>query len=173
MPIRTGWEGRFLEDLSVGDIYRHPLGRTISESDNTWFTLLTLNTNEAHFNAHAAADSVFGKPIVNSALTIAIVLGMSVTDTSYNAFANLGIDGLVLTTPVYIGDTIYAESLVLGSRESKSRPYGGIVEVKTRGLNQDGDIIMRFKRRFFVHKRDSEYRKSSFPEPSTPIDSDD
>jgi itaconyl-CoA hydratase len=173
VPIKTGWEGRFFEDFTVGDVFRHPLGRTITETDNTWFTLLTLNTNQAHFNAHAAADSVFEKPIVNSAMTIAMVLGMSVIDTSFNAFANLGIDELRLTAPVFAGDTIYAESLVLSKRESNSRTYGGIIEVKTRGLNQDGDIIMRFKRKFFVHKTGSKYRTSHFPEASVPIDSDD
>ena len=173
MVTRTGWEGRFYEDFADGDVYRHQLGRTITESDNTWFTLLTLNTNQSHFNAHYAADGVFGKPIVNSMLTIAMVLGMSVIDTSYNAFANLGIDGLRLTSPVFVGDTLYAESLVLGKRESASRPYGGIVEVKTRGINQDGDVVMRLTRKFFVHKSDSPYRKEHFPEPSVAIDADE
>ncbi len=173
MVTKTGWEGRFYEDFTDGDVYRHPLGRTITESDNTWFTLLTLNTNQSHFNTHYAAGGVFGKPIVNSMLTIAMVLGMSVIDTSYNAFANLGIDGLRLTSPVFVGDTLYAESLVLGKRESASRPYGGIVEVKTRGINQDGDVVMRLTRKFFVHKRDSPYRKEHFPEPTVAIDADE
>ena len=174
MVTKTGWEGRFYEDFTDGDVYRHPLGRTITESDNTWFTLLKLNTNQSHFNTHYAADGVFGKPIVNSMLTIAIVLGMSVIDTSYNAFANLGIDGLRLTSPVFVGDTLYSESLVLGKRESASRPYGGIVEVKTRGINQDGDagVSPGLRRVFFVHKSDLPYRKEHFPEPTVAIDAD-
>lgn len=172
MTVKPGWEGRFYEDFEVGDVYRHPMGRTITESDNTWFTLLTMNTNQSHFNTHYAESGVFGKPIVNSLLTIAMVLGMSVIDTSYNAFANLGMDGLRLTTPVFVGDTIYAETLVLGKRESKSRPYGGIVEVKTRGLNQNGDVIMTLTRAYFVHKTDSEYRTDHFPVADVPIDAE-
>ncbi|HEY7280776.1 MAG TPA: MaoC family dehydratase, partial [Actinomycetota bacterium] len=133
----VGWQGRFFEDFVVGDVYRHPLGRTISETDNTWFTLLTMNTNQMHFNAHYAGGSEFGRLLVNSGLTIAMVLGMSVSDVSQNGIANLEMTEIQLKHPVFVGDTLYAESLVVGTRESKSRSHAGIVTVRSRGLNQD------------------------------------
>lgn len=173
MTVKTGWEGRFYEDFETGDVYRHPLGRTITEADNIWFSLLTMNTNQNHFNSHHASEGVFGKPIVNSAMTIAITLGQSVIDTSHNAFANLGIDELRLVTPVFAGDTLYAESLVLGKRESESRPYAGIVHIKTRSLNQDGEVVLRFKRKFFIYKRDGAMQRDLFPEAAVAITDED
>ena len=173
MAIQPGWEGRFYEDFEIGDVYRHPLGRTITEADNTWFSLLTMNTNQTHFNAHLAAEGPFGKPIVNSALTIAITLGQSVIDTSYNAFANLEIDDLQLVAPVFAGDTLYAESLVLDKRESASRPNAGIVHIKTRSLNQDATVIMRYRRKFIVYKRDAETGRIAFPIADPPIEAED
>ncbi len=169
MAVRTGWQGRFYEDFEVGDVYQHPLGRTISEADNTWFTLLTMNTNQAHFNAQVGASSEFGRMLVVSPLTIAIAMGQSVTDTSQNAFANLGVDELRLTAPVFVGDTIWSESIVTGKRESGSRPQAGIVSVKTRALNQDAVEVLRFKRAFYVHKRDAEAAASLFPQAATPL----
>jgi itaconyl-CoA hydratase len=164
-PVRTvaGWRGRFYEDLEVGDLYQHPLGRTISDADNTWFTLLTMNTNEIHFNADVGGASEFGKPLVVSTLTIAIAIGQSVTDTTQNAFANLGLDKLVLTHPVYVGDTLYSESLVLAKRESASRPHAGVVTIKTRTINQTGDDVLRFERTFYVYKRGAEQVRCAFP----------
>ena len=167
--VRTGWEGRFFEDFEPGDHYRHPLGRTISEADNTWFTLLTMNTNQAHFNAEVGAASEFGKPLVVSTLTIAIAIGQSVIDTTQNAFANLGVDELRLSAPVFAGDTVFSESIVLDKRESASRPAAGIVTIKTRTLNQHGDEVLAFKRTFYVHKRGAAGARSVFPEPKTPI----
>ena len=137
-----GWQGRFYEDFQPGDVYQHALGRTISEADNTWFTLLTLNTNQIHFNAEYAAKTEWGKTLVNSGLTVAIVLGQSVTDTSHNAIANLGWDEIRLTHPVFVGDTLYAESKVVTKRESKTRPHAGIVTVHTRGLIQHGVVLI-------------------------------
>ena len=169
MSIRKGWRGRFFEDFQVGDVYRHPLGRTITEADNTWFTLLTMNTNPLHFDAHYAEKGEFGRPLVNSALTLAIVLGQSVTDTSQNAVANLGWDQIRLTHPVYAGDTLYSESVVMGVRESKSRPHAGIVKVKTRGLNQHGDVCIEFLRTFMVYKADAAISDSTFPVAATPL----
>ena len=131
MSYKETWYGRYYEDFEVGDVYRGPLGRTITEADNVWMTLLTMNTNQSHFNDHYAETTPFGKPIVNSGVTLAIVLGMSVIDTSQKAFANLGWDRIKLTHPVLVGDTLYVESQVLDKRESKSRPYGGIVKVRT------------------------------------------
>lgn len=162
--------GRLYEDFAVGDVYRHPLGRTIGEADNVWFTLLTMNTNPNHFDNQYSEQSEFGKPLVNSTLTLAIVVGQSVIDTSQNAFANLGWEDIRLTHPVFVGDTIYSESLVLSKRPSESRPHGGIVSVLTRGLNQDGVEVIRFRRSFFVYRRGAEGVASPFPEPQTPLE---
>jgi acyl dehydratase len=148
-----GWEGRFLEDFRVGDRYRHSHGRTISETDNTWFTLLTNNTHDIHYNADYASRTEFGRPLVVSTLTLAIVTGLSVEDVSRNAVANLGWDDVRLTAPVFAGDTLYAESEVLEVRESRSRPGQGLVRVATRGLNQDGVVVIEFERTVLVYSR--------------------
>src|SRR6185436_5228526 len=146
MGIKQGWTGRVFEDFEVGDVYEHPLGRTIHPADNTWFTLLTLNTNPVHFDAAFASRTEFRKPLVNSCLTLAIVTGQSVTDLSQNALANLGWDEVRMPHPVFEGDTIYSRSEVLETRASQSRPNVGIVRVKTSGFNQDGKIVNEFKR---------------------------
>lgn len=145
--------GRCLEDFAVGDVYEHRPGRTISEADNTWFTLLTMNTNPLHFDAAYAAKSEFGRPLVNSCLTLAMVTGMSVSDVSQMAIANLGWDKVRLAAPVFAGDTIYAESEVLEVRESKSRPTQGIVTVRTTGRKADGTVFMTFERSILLPKR--------------------
>ena len=146
--------GRHFEHFTVGDVYHHRPGRTINETDNTWFTLLTMNTHPLHFDAAYAAGTEFGRPLVNSCLTLSMVVGMSVGDLSQNAVANLGWDKIKLTAPVFVGDTIYAESEVLAKRESKSRPGQGIVTVLTTGRKADGTEFMRFERSFLVPKRD-------------------
>lgn len=169
VQARPGWEGRFYEDLVPGDLYRHPLGRTISEADNTWFTLLTLNTNEMHFNARYAGRSEFGRILVVSTLTIALAVGQSVADLTQHAFANLGLDEVRLTHPVFVGDTLWSESLVLERRESASRPHAGIVTVRTRSLNQDGDEVLAFKRTFYVYKRGAPQLEGTFPDAKHPI----
>lgn len=153
MPVKTGWEGRCFEDFEVGDVYVHPLGRTITSVDNSWFTLLTLNTNKVHFDHHYAAGTEFGRPLVNSAFTLALVTGMTVPDLSQNAMANLGWDEVRLPAPVFEGDTLYARSEVLETRESKSRPNVGIVHVRTIGFNQDSVDVITFKRAIMVYKR--------------------
>lgn len=145
--------GRYFEDFEVGQIYEHRPGRTISEADNTWFTLLTMNTHPTHFDTAYASSTEFGKPLVNSALTLAIVAGMSVSDISQKAIANLGWNDIRLTAPVYAGDTIYAESEVLETRESRSRPTQGIVTVKTTGKKSDGTVFMTYERTVLVPKR--------------------
>ena len=137
----------------MGDVYEHRPGRTISEADNTWFTLLTMNTHPVHFDANYAAKSEFGQLLVNSALTLSIVAGMSVSDTSQKAIANLGWNDIKLTAPVFVGDTIYAESEVLGKRESKSRPTQGIVSIKTTGKKADGTVFMTYDRTMLIPKR--------------------
>ncbi len=169
MTTKAGWMGRFFEDFEIGDVYQHPLGRTVCEADNTWFTLLTMNTNQMHFNDQYAARSEFGRPLVVSTLTVAIAVGQSVTDITQNAFANLGWDEIRMTYPVFAGDTLYSESLVLEKRESGSRPHAGIVTVKTRTLNQDGDEVCAFKRTFYVYKRGVERLDGVFPRGKTPL----
>ncbi|MCW2696548.1 MAG: mch 1 [Modestobacter sp.] len=157
--------GRFFEDYVVGDVYQHPLGRTITEADNTWLTLLSMNTNQNHFNAHLAAQNPItgGRVIVNSGLTIAVVLGLSVLDMSQNAMANLEMTDVRLTHPLYAGDTLYAESLCTALRPSRSRPYAGIVSMVTRGLNQDGEEIITFRRSVMVATRASGIGQDYFP----------
>ena len=145
--------GRFFEDFTVGDVYRHAMGRTLSEADNTWFTLLTCNTNEIHFNADYAAHTEFGRPLMNSCLTLSLVTGLSVEDISQHIVANLGWDKVSLPAPVFAGDTIYAESEVLEARPSKSRPGQGIVRVRTKGYKQDGTVVIEFERTVLVHSR--------------------
>jgi acyl dehydratase len=152
MPLREGWRGRFFEDFEVGDTYEHPLGRTVTATDNAWFTLLTQNTAPIHFDQHYAAKTEFGRPLVNSCLTLALVTGQSVTDVSQNVVANLGWDRVVLPNPVFEGDTVYSTSTVLEKRESKSRPNVGIVTVETKGFNQDGTLVISFRRTVMVYK---------------------
>ena len=144
--------GRYFEDFNVGDVYEHRPGRTLTQDDNTWFTLLTMNPHPIHFDADYAAKSEFGRRLVNSTLTLAIVTGMSVTDISYKAIANLGWNDIRLSAPVFAGDTIYAESEVLSKRESKSRPNQGIVTVKTTGKKADGTVFLTFERTVLVPK---------------------
>jgi itaconyl-CoA hydratase len=165
MAVKTGWTGRYFEDFEVGDVYRSRLGRTISEADNTQFTLLTNNTNQIHFNAHYAARTEFGRLLVNSALTFSLVAGLAVADVSENGFA-LGWDYVELPAPVFVGDTIYAETEVLETRDSRSRPSQGIVKVRTSAINQDGVVVLRFARTVMVWKKESAPSLDLFPEPS-------
>lgn len=145
--------GRYFEDFTVGDIYEHRPGRTLTETDNIWFTLLTMNTHPLHFDSAYAAHSQFGKPLINSALTFSVVMGMSVSDVSQKAIANLGMDKIRLTAPVFNGDTIYAESQVLEKRLSQSNPTQGIVTVKTTGMKADGTVFITYERSVLVPTR--------------------
>lgn len=145
--------GRYFEDFAPGDVYKHWPGRTLTENDNIWFTLLTMNTHPVHFDYNYSEKQMFGKPLVNSALTLAIVAGMTVRDTSQNAVANLGWDEIRMPNPVFVGDTLYAETEVLDVRESRSRPETGIVSVRTTGYNQENKVIMSYKRAFLVKRR--------------------
>ncbi len=144
--------GRVFEDYEVGSVFNHPFGRTIIETDNVWFTNVTMNMNPVHFDAHYAAQTEFGKPLVNSTFTLALVTGLSVADLDH-AYANLGWDEVRLPAPVYVGDTIYAQSEVLEARESKSRPQVGIVKVRTTGFKHDGTVVITFTRTVMVYKR--------------------
>ena len=152
MAIKPGWRGRVLEDFEPGDIYEHPLGRTITQADNIWFTLLTVNTNPIHFDAAYAAQTEFKRPLVDSTFTLALVTGLSVSDVSQNAI-NLGWDQVRLPAPVFEGDTLYAQSEVLEARPSQSRPAMGIVKLRTTGFNQDGVTVVEFLRTIMVYRR--------------------
>ena len=151
--MKQGWQGRYFEDFEVGDIYDHPLGRTITTTDNSWFTLLTQNTAPIHFDHHYAASTEFGRPLVNSAFTLSLVTGQSVTDLTQNVFANLAWDEIRLPHPVFEGDTLYSRSEILEKRQSRSRPHLGIVTARTEGFNQDGRVVISFRRTFLVYLR--------------------
>ena len=145
--------GLYYEDFEPGDIFEHRPGRTILDVDNSWFTLLTLNIQELHFDAAYAAKTEWKKPLVDSTFTLALLTGMSVRTVSAKVVANLGWDKVKATHPVFAGDTLYAESMVISKRESKSRPTQGIVTVSTRGRNQNGDEVMSFERTMLIYKR--------------------
>lgn len=146
---------RRFEDFSAGDTYRSPLARTVTETDNLLFTMLAMNTNELHFNEEAAKATEWGRPLVNSTFTLALVLGLSVADTTQSGGVNLGWKEIRLPHPVFIGDTIRSETDVLAVRESQSRPRQGIVTVRTRGLNQRDEVVCEFERSFLIPKRDA------------------
>ncbi|MHA1114061.1 MAG: MaoC family dehydratase [Alphaproteobacteria bacterium] len=145
--------GRYYEDFEVGHIYEHRTGRTVTEADNIQFTLLTMNTHPLHFDSEYARHTEFGKPLMNSTFTLSVVAGMSVSDISQKAIANLGWTDISLTAPVFAGDTLYAESEVLDKRESKSRPTQGVVKVRTTGIKHDGTVFMSYERSVLVPKR--------------------
>ena len=173
MPEVIGWRGRFFEDFTVVDVYPHTLGRTITDADNIWFTCVTMNTNPTHFDAHISERGEFGKMLVNSCFTLSLVVGLSVSDLSQNAVANLAWTDIVLPHPVFAGDTIYARSEVLEVRESRSRPTAGIVSVRTDGFNEAGTIVISYKRTFMVYKREAgiENRKPPTPQLSNRVKS--
>jgi len=157
------WHGRFFEDFDVGDVYRSRLGRTITATDNIWFTCLTMNTNQIHFNTEYAARTRFEKPLVNSTFTLALVTGLTVPDTSENATANLEWTEIKLPRPVFVGDTIWAESEILELRESRSNPSVGIVTMRCRGVNQRGEVVIEFRRAFMAYRRSAPEAAPGFP----------
>src|SRR6202048_1885334 len=162
--VKQGWNGRFFEDFQVGDVYRSRLGRHTTETDNIHCTMSTNNTNQIHFNADYASRTEFKRPLVNSALTLAVVAGLGVSDLSENGFA-LGWDYMKLPTPVFPGDTLYSVAEVISVRESKSRPAQGVVKVRTRGLNQDGVVVIEYERSIMVWKKAHAPLMALFPEP--------
>jgi itaconyl-CoA hydratase len=155
LQVSKDWRGRFFEDFSVGDVYTSRLGRTVTEADNVWFTCLTLNTNQMHFNDSYASGTAFKRPLVNSTFTLALVTGLTVPDTSENGAANLEWTDIRLPRPVFVGDTLWAQSEVLALRESASRPQMGVVTVRSRGINQNGEVVIEFRRAFLAYKRDA------------------
>ena len=160
----SGWQGRFYEDFGVGDVYKHPYGRTVTETDNVWFTNLTMNVNPMHFNEAYAADTEFGERLVDGTYVFALAVGMSVVDVSANATANLGYDEVRHHAPVFHGDTIFAESEVVSKRESESRDHVGIVTTELRAFNQDGEKVLSLERTPMVLKR--EYAEPSAARPT-------
>jgi itaconyl-CoA hydratase len=164
MAVKPGWNGRFFEDFEVGDIYRCRIGRTVTQADNITFTLLTNNTNQIHFNEHYASKTEFKRPLVNSALTLAIVAGLGVADTSENGFA-LGWDEIKLPNPLFEGETIYSQSEVVSVRESRSKPEWGIVKFRTQGIKQDGTVVIEYTRSVMVWKKAHAPNNDTFPEP--------
>jgi acyl dehydratase len=157
------WRGRFYEDFAVGDVYRSRFGRTVTQADNIWFTCLTMNTNPMHFDGPLAARTRFGRTLVNSTFTLALVTGLTVPDTSENAAANLAWTDITLPKPVFEGDTLYAESEILELRESSSNPSVGIVSMRCRGINQRGEVVIEFKRTFMVYRRGAPEIADGFP----------
>jgi acyl dehydratase len=157
------WRARFFEDFDVGDVFRSRLGRTVTETDNVWFTCLTMNTNQVHFNSVYAEHTLFGKPLVNSTFTLALITGLTVPDTSENAAANLAWTDIKLPKPVFVGDTLWAESEILDTRESSSNPDVGIVSMRCRGINQRSEVVIEFKRTFMVYRRSAPAAVPVFP----------
>jgi itaconyl-CoA hydratase len=151
MTSKKGWTGRVFEDFAVGDVYEHPLGRTVITADNIWFTALTMNPNPIHFDHAYAQRTDWKQPLVNSCLTLGLITGLSVADISQNG-VNLGWDEVRMPKPVFEGDTLYARTEVLEKRESASRPHQGIVRFRTEGYNQDGTVVIEFKRTVLVYK---------------------
>jgi itaconyl-CoA hydratase len=149
----VGWRGRYFEDFVVGDVYQHPLGRTVIQADNSWLTLLTQNTAPLHFDVNYAAQTTFGKPLVDSTFTLALVTGQSVVDVSQHVMANLGWDRVRMPNPLFEGETVYSQSEVLAVRESQSRPDVGVVSVRTVGYTAEGKIVITFERTVMVYRR--------------------
>ena len=152
--LQSGWQGRFYEDFEVGDVYKHPYGRTVTETDDVWFTNITMNTNPMHFNEAYASETEFGERLVNGTFVIALAVGMSVIDVSMNATANLGYDKVRHHGPVFHGDTIFAESEVISKRESESRDHVGMVTTELRAYNEDDDLVLSLERTPMVIKRE-------------------
>ena len=157
------WRGRFYEDVDVGDVYRSRFGRTVSEYDNLLFTCLTLNTNSIHFDAEYARKTRFGQILVNSTFTLALITGMTVADTSENALANLEWTDIKLPNPVFVGDTLWAESEILEKRESRSNADVGIVTMRCRGINQRGEVVIEYRRTFMLQKASAAATEARFP----------
>ncbi|MEZ5098789.1 MAG: MaoC family dehydratase [Thermoleophilia bacterium] len=162
-PAPKEWRGRFFEDFAVGDVFRSRLGRTITDTDNIWWTCLTMNTNQMHFNVPYTEGTRFGQPLVNSAFTLALVGGLTVPDTSENATANLAFTDIKLPKPVYVGDTLWAESEITDVRESRSNPSVGIVSMRCRGINQRREVVIEFRRTFMVYRRGAPEVSDMFP----------
>jgi acyl dehydratase len=147
--------GRVYEEFEEGQRFRHEPGRTLTESDNQLFCMLTMNHHPLHIDAHYAAQTQHGQRVVVGTLVFSVVVGMSVPDISGRAIVNLEYESVAHTAPTFIGDTIYAETVVLGKRLSESKPDRGIVYVETKGVNQRGETVLTFRRRLLVPRCDA------------------
>ena len=145
--------GLYFEDFEIGDVFEHRPGRTITEADNIWMSLLTMNPQPLHFDVEFAKKTEWKRCLIDSTITLAILTGMSVRTISGKLVANLGWDKVRATHPLFAGDTLYAESEIIAKRPSKSRPTQGIVTVRTRGFNQKKKLVMEFERTVLVYKR--------------------
>ncbi len=145
--------GRYLEDFEVGQVYRHWPGRTVTEADDTWFSLITMNQNPLHIDEHYSSQLQHGRRLVNGTFVFSLIVGMSVADMSLKAIANLEYEEVKHTGPVWHGDTLYAESTVLDVTESQSKPDRGIVYISTRGINQNGETVLTYRRKILTPKR--------------------
>ena len=157
------WQGRFYEDFDNGDVFRSRFGRTVTQYDNILFTALTHNTNSIHFDKAHAERTQFGQILVNSAFTLALITGMTVPDTSENAAANLAWTDIKLPKPVFVGDTLWAESEILEKRESRSNADVGIVTMRCRGINQRGEVVIEYRRTFMLQKASAAATEARFP----------
>lgn len=162
MAIKKGWDGRYFDDFEVGDVYQHPLGRTITEADEVWCTNLVMSANQLHFNYDYASKTQFGKSAVNAPFTVALVTGMSVSDISQNG-VNLEWLEIKVPNPLFVGETVYAESTVLDKRESKSRPAQGIIKVKTIGITENGKVVLALVRSILIYKKEFAPQTNLFP----------
>ena len=162
MDLQEGWSGRYLEDFEVGDIYKHPLGRTVTEADAIWLSGLSMSSNKLYFNEAYAKEAGFEGIVVSAAFTLALVTGMSVNDISQNGI-NLEWISIDTGEPLYIGETVYAQSEVVDVRSSKSKPGQGIVTVKTTGYTQSGKVVLELKRSILVYKKEAAPQMQLFP----------
>ncbi|MDO8531918.1 MAG: MaoC family dehydratase [Dehalococcoidia bacterium] len=145
--------GRCLEDFTVGDVYKHWPGRTITEADDTFFCMLTMNHHPTHIDHAYSANTQFKKPLVVGTLVYSVVFGLTVPDISGKAIANLEVESLKHTGPTFHGDTLYAETKVVDVKASQSRPDVGVITVDTRGFNQRGETVLTFRRKVMVPRR--------------------
>mgnify|MGYP003586172324 CR=1 FL=1 len=146
--------GKYFEELTIGQKFRHQAGRTVTETDNVWFSCLTMNPQPLHVDFHAAAQAEFGKPLVNSLFTLGVAVGLSVGETTLGTtVGNLGFEKVEFPKPVFHGDTIYSETEVVDKRESRSRPQWGIVTFVHRALNQHGEVVMVARRNAMMRKK--------------------
>ena len=148
--------GKYYEELEVGNLYKHAITRTVCEADNLLFSALTYNSAWLHMDENYCKTTSYGRRIVNSLFTLSLACGVTVGDTTLGTTeGNLGFYDVKFTNPVYLGDTLNSETEILSKRESKSRPQSGIVEFETRSFNQDGKMVLTFRRTGLMLKRSS------------------
>jgi len=147
-------QGLYLEDFKVGRVFEHPLRRTVTEMDNTLFSCLTHNPQPLHIDHEFSKGTEFGKPLMNSIFTLGLMIGIAVNDTTMGTtIANLGMTEVKFPGPVFHGDTLHFTSEVMSTRESKSRPDAGVLELLHKGYNQKGELIAECRRQLLVRRR--------------------